>query len=161
MAKNIKYIKLGEKANSFYDPTTGLSLVPGEVKEVPNTFLTTMRARRFLKGGGIYISSKEEFVEFEEKKKMTFKKLAEKKAENEKAKKKKEKEEAKKKEEEKKEEEPGPLKFEDMTKAALIEMIKEKDWEEEDIKKAKEIEASGKKADLIAFIKETDKLYED
>ncbi len=136
-----KYVKLGEKANSFYDPSTGLSLVPNEVKEVPGSFLRSQRTRRFLKGGGIAYASKEEFNEYQAKLKPQVKKLAG---------------------------DPGEPKgitktpepsidLGELTKAGLIEHIEEQGWDEEDVAKAKAIK---KKADLIEFIQDTEAQYE-
>lgn len=138
-----KYVKLGEKANSFYDPATGLTLIPGEIKQVPNAFLRTQRTRRFLKGAGIVYASKEEFNEYQEKlnppevKYKTTEKL----------------------EEEVVEEKPKTRKeeLEELTKAALLEQVESSSWEEGDVEKAKSFK---KKAELIDFIVETEKLYE-
>ena len=132
-----KYVKLGEKANSFFDPQTGFSLVPGEIKLVPNSYLRTQRARRFLKGGGITYSSKEEYNEYQDSLRIIPAYKVEAKAVD-------------------KEENPE-VPLDEMTKASLIEHVEKSGWDQADIDEAKSIK---KKAELLDFIKETEKLYE-
>jgi len=50
MAKS-KYVKLGEKASMFYDPTTKLKVVPGQVVELSNDNLRSKRIIRAIKAG--------------------------------------------------------------------------------------------------------------
>lgn len=145
-----KIVKLGEKANSFYDPTTGLTLIPNEVKEVPNSFLRSQRARRFLKGGGIAYASKDELIEWQEAQKAKVKKMNFNQSSVDLSNKVKESE---------KTDEPDTEveELKKMTKAALIDYVKGLDWTEDDVEEAKSIT---KKADLIEFIRETEEEYE-
>lgn len=54
MAKDEKkFVKLGEKANSFYDPLTKVKLAPGLVVELPKNFRESRKLVRALKAGHI------------------------------------------------------------------------------------------------------------
>lgn len=46
-----KYIQLGEKANFFHDPYTGLTLAKGETKELTNVQFSSKRVRAALSQG--------------------------------------------------------------------------------------------------------------
>jgi len=57
-----KYVKLGDKAESYYDPYSGLSLAGKEVKELLGTALTSNSIANALKGGHLSHASEYEFV---------------------------------------------------------------------------------------------------
>lgn len=46
-----KFVMLGDRAYSFYDPTTGISLVKGQKKELTFRQLSTVRIKRALHTG--------------------------------------------------------------------------------------------------------------
>lgn len=133
-----KYLKLGEKATSFYDPTTKFLLTNNQVKEVLPFQLKSPRLKRFLQGGGLVFATKEEFKEFQ--------------ASSEKPK-------PVEKVEEKVEEKTEPTKkpLEEMTKAELYDHIKASGWEKEDVDAGLAID---KKADLLEYVKTTESAYE-
>lgn len=127
-----RYVKLGESANSFYDPQTGLSLIPGEIKEVLPIWLQSPRVKRFLKGGGLSNSSKEEYNEYLN----SLKSPKEAEVENEVT-------------------EENPLK--QKTMAELKEYVTTLNWSDEDVEAAQEFK---KKSQLLTFIEETEAQYE-
>ena len=129
-----KYIKLGEKASSFYDPTTRFAIANGQVKVVTNAVLKSPRIKRFLKGGGLMLTTKEEYNEY----------MASIKPEKEQV--------------VKAEVEVEKKPFEEMTIKELHEYIKNSGWEQEDIDAGLEIK---KKADIIEFIETTEIEYEE
>ena len=47
------FLKLGDKANSFFDPFTNLSLAVGEVKEVEKRVSNSPKVKRAIQGGHI------------------------------------------------------------------------------------------------------------
>lgn len=62
MSANIKYLKLGPKASSFYDMSTGLHIVEGEVIAVNEAYLSKgRRTARALQGGHIAYATAEEY----------------------------------------------------------------------------------------------------
>lgn len=129
-----KYLKLGEKASSFYDPTSRFGIVNQEVKVVTNAVLKSPRVKRFLKGGGLTFATKEEYNEYTAsmapamKEKVVVEEKVEKKT------------------------------LKDMTIAELQEHIKVSGWEQEDIDKGLSIK---KKDDIIEFIEITEIEYEE
>lgn len=54
------YIKLGPKAASFYDPSTGLQLAHGEVKEVDETLRDAPKVNKHLMAQGLKIVGESE-----------------------------------------------------------------------------------------------------
>lgn len=137
MSQTEKYIKLGEKATSFFDPTTRWGIFGEQIKPIPSAFLKSPRLKRFVSGGGLVIVSKEEYKEY-------LASLEEKPVKKE-----------VKKEEVKKEE---PKELTDMTKKELYAYIENSGWDEEDIQKGKEISL---KEELLNFITETEAQYEE
>ncbi len=132
-----KYLKLGEKSNSFFDPQTGFGLAKGEIKGIVPAYLKSPRIRRFLKGGGLQYASKEEYNEYVAK--STAKTQV-------------------KKTKTLEVEETEKLELEDMTKKQLIVHIEGLGWHEDDIEEAK---SKKTKAEIIEFIKETESEYEE
>lgn len=128
-----RYLKLGESANSFYDPQTGLSLIPGEIKEILPAWLQAARVKRFLKGGGLLHSSKEEYNQYLNSLKKP--KVVE--------------------ESEEDGVDENPLKGK--TLAELKEHVTTLNWSDEDVEAAQEMK---KKSQLLTFIEETEAQYE-
>lgn len=60
MAKKKKFVKLGEKASIFFDPTSRLKVVPGKAYELSVQANASKRVRRALKAGHIEYASKDE-----------------------------------------------------------------------------------------------------
>lgn len=60
MAKDKKFVKLGEKANSFYDPLTKVKLAKGQTVELPKNFRESRRILRALKTGHLEYSDETE-----------------------------------------------------------------------------------------------------
>lgn len=52
-------VKLGKNAYIFFDQVTGLKIVKGEVKEVPNNILKTRRVRAALNGGHLIYATQD------------------------------------------------------------------------------------------------------
>lgn len=58
-----KYVSLGDKAYSFYDPSTGIQIVRGEVVELSLRQLAAPKIRKALINGHLqYVASKNEVV---------------------------------------------------------------------------------------------------
>ena len=55
-----RYLKLGPKASSFYDPVTKITLTSGKVIEKPKK--KSYFIKKALEGGHIKIASREEFI---------------------------------------------------------------------------------------------------
>jgi len=125
-----RYLKLGEKSNSFYDPQTGFGLSGNEIKEITPAFLRSPRIARFLKGGGLQHAHKEEYNEYMASLKGEVITESPEKSEDE---------------------------LEDMTVAELKNYVTDLKWEEEDVEKAQSIK---RKSELIDFIRKTEALYE-
>jgi hypothetical protein len=56
-----KYVKLGDKAESFYDPFSKFSIVRKEVKELVGNSLKSNRVKSAIKGGHLVYASQVEF----------------------------------------------------------------------------------------------------
>lgn len=59
-----KYVKLGSKAHSFSDPTTGVKLVPGEVTKLTATQEISKRIIMAIKGGHLEKVNKDEYERY-------------------------------------------------------------------------------------------------
>jgi hypothetical protein len=130
-----KYITLGEKATTFFDPDTKINLVGKEVKKVLAAQLKSPRVKRFLKGGGLVLVGKEEYKEYLasiEKSKVTLK--------NE------------------EEDTKAEKTLQEMSIKELKAHIEKSGWEQKDIDDGLQLV---KKADLIEFIEQTSASYED
>lgn len=64
MAKR-KFVKLGEKASIFFDPTSGLKVVPGQAVELSNVHRQSKRVVRGLKSGHLDNVDSDEMDELE------------------------------------------------------------------------------------------------
>lgn len=128
-----KYIKLGEKASSFFDPITRFGISGKQVKEIFPSQLKNPRIKRFIQGGGLVYATKEEFKEYEASLKNQAVPVKT-----------------------KVEAETPKKDLEGMTKNELYDYVKKSGWEESDIETALAIE---KKSDLLSYIKETESLY--
>ena len=133
-----KYIALGEKATTFYDPQIKFGLVLGEIKPILPGQLKSPRVRRFLKGGGLTLVGKEEYKEYLASIQIPTKT-----------------EEVKVDTEETKDKPERDLTS--MTVNQLKDLIKNSGWDSDDIEEGL---AKSKKADLIEFIEETELAYE-
>lgn len=60
MAK-AKYAKLGEKANSFYDPSTGFKLAKNEVKEINKEEMVSKKIKSAFKHGHLEVADENEY----------------------------------------------------------------------------------------------------
>lgn len=65
MAK-AKFVKLGEKANSFYDPSTGFKLSKNQVGELTTEMQVSRKIKNALKNGHIEIAEEGEFEDVNE-----------------------------------------------------------------------------------------------
>lgn len=131
-----KYLKLGEKASSFFDPITRLKLINNMVIEALPIQLKSPRVKRFIQGGGLSYATKEEYNEYQ----ATLSKPVKAKTKVEKV------------------EEPKEKGLNDMTKAEIYDYIKNSGWDAEDIETGLAID---KKSDLLDFVKNTEAAYED
>lgn len=60
MAKNRKYVKLGEKASLFFDPTSKTKVTPGTAVELSNTAKMSKRVIKAIKSGHLdYVADNE------------------------------------------------------------------------------------------------------
>lgn len=59
-----KYLKLGSKAQNFFDPISGLNIVGKEVVELPKGFKMNPRINRAISGGHLVNSNKDEYLEY-------------------------------------------------------------------------------------------------
>lgn len=57
-----KYVKLGEKASSFYDPSTGFKVSGDKVKEVTKEMQVSKKFKKAIKGGHLEWAEAGEFV---------------------------------------------------------------------------------------------------
>ena len=57
----VKYLKLGEKAESFFDPSTSLKLSKGKVVRMTQEMKISNRVKKALKGGHIEYATEEDF----------------------------------------------------------------------------------------------------
>lgn len=55
--KNVKYISVGAEAYSFYDPSTGINICRGEVKELTSRQYNSTRVKRALVTGHLVLVS--------------------------------------------------------------------------------------------------------
>lgn len=60
-----KYAKLGDKANSFSDPTSGLNLKNKDVVELTPSNLSSKRVKKALNGGHLEYAEKSDYTEFQ------------------------------------------------------------------------------------------------
>ena len=70
MSKKV-YVKLGEKALSFFDPTSRLQLAKGEVIEIEKSKLITKKATVAMRQGHLSYAFQEEFEKFQDSKNRT------------------------------------------------------------------------------------------
>ena len=59
-----KIVKIGEHASFFYDPTSKVQLVPGEVIELNKRQEHSKKIKKALQGGHLVLASKEEVEAF-------------------------------------------------------------------------------------------------
>jgi hypothetical protein len=133
-----KFLKLGEKATSFYDPTTRWGIAGNKIVPILPAQLKSPRIKRFISGGGLTYATKEEYKEYLASLSKPIKKEEEVK-------------------EETKKEETKPTDINQMTKAQLYDYIKESGWDQEDIDEGL---ALTKKEEILNFIQETEANYE-
>lgn len=67
MSKTVEFIKLGPKANSFYDPLTEQKLVPGMVIEYSDKLRKSKKVQDALRGGHLAYAKEEEFNQYRDK----------------------------------------------------------------------------------------------
>lgn len=139
-----KYIALGEKASTFFDPVTKLNLVGNEIKPIVQAFLKSPRVKRFLKGGGLTLVGKEEYKEYLASQKEGKVKKAQTEGDDE-------------DDDEGDDEGTEKKAFENMSIKQLKTHIEKSGWEKEDIEAGLELT---KKAELIEYIKKTETSYE-
>lgn len=141
-----KYLKLGDKATSFFDPATRWGISGSKVKPILPAQLKSPRIKRFVTGGGLVYATKEEYKEYlalvEKNKKPESPVKTEK----------------KEKETEDKKTEDKPKELSEMTKKELFEYIENSGWDQEDIDEGL---ALSKKEEILNFIQETEAEYEE
>jgi len=61
-----KFVKLGEKATIFYDPTLSFKVITGEVKELPSNYRFGKRTVKALQGGHLVLTDKNDTLDKED-----------------------------------------------------------------------------------------------
>lgn len=65
MAKLVKHVKLGEKALSFSCPTSGVTLIPGVVRELNAKELSSKKVKMAIKGGHLEVVNEEAYKKYQ------------------------------------------------------------------------------------------------
>lgn len=64
MAKNANHVALGESALSYYDPSLGLKVLPGQAVELPKNWKQSKKTSKAIKAGHLDLVSKGDLEDY-------------------------------------------------------------------------------------------------